>query len=77
MIRIAHRFVPSLEAGDVEQGPWAVRAQLIGGDGRLIDDFRIHRNGRVQHVLNAPSPAATALLSIGAHSLDEVLPMLD
>lgn len=77
MMRMVRRYVPSLEPADVERGPWGVRAQLLGRDGRLVDDFRIHRDGPVLHVLNAPSPAATASLSIGAHLRDEVLMVLD
>jgi L-2-hydroxyglutarate oxidase len=59
------RYVPGIGAGDVERGPWGVRAQLTGRDGSLVDDFRIERHGRVLHVLNAPSPAATASITIG------------
>jgi L-2-hydroxyglutarate oxidase len=45
--------------------PSGVRAQAVGSDGRLIDDFLIVRGQRSLHVLNAPSPAATASLSLG------------
>jgi L-2-hydroxyglutarate oxidase len=43
-----------------------VRAQAIRSDGQLVEDFAIHTSGRAVHVLNAPSPAATASLEIGA-----------
>jgi L-2-hydroxyglutarate oxidase len=43
-----------------------VRAQAIRPDGQLVDDFAFHQIGRALHVLNAPSPAATASLEIGA-----------
>jgi (S)-2-hydroxyglutarate dehydrogenase len=59
------RYVPGIGPGDVERGPWGVRAQLTGPDGSLVDDFRIERHGRILHVLNAPSPAATASITIG------------
>jgi L-2-hydroxyglutarate oxidase len=39
----------------------------VDPDGTLVDDFRIERSGRALHVLNAPSPAATACLAIGRH----------
>jgi L-2-hydroxyglutarate oxidase len=76
MMRAVRAYVPSLEDHDVEVGPWGVRAQLVARDGRLVDDFRIERDGRVLHVLNAPSPAATASLAIGARLCDDVLALL-
>jgi (S)-2-hydroxyglutarate dehydrogenase len=59
------RYVPSIGLRDVRRGPWGVRAQLVAPDGTLVDDFAIRVSGRVLHVLNAPSPAATAALAIG------------
>jgi (S)-2-hydroxyglutarate dehydrogenase len=59
------RYVPEVSREDVRRGPWGVRAQLVAPDGTLVDDFRIEQVGRVLHVVNAPSPAATASLSIG------------
>jgi (S)-2-hydroxyglutarate dehydrogenase len=64
-IREVQRYVPEIGIGDVERGPWGVRAQLTHRDGGLVDDFRFERQGRVLHVLNAPSPAATSSLMIG------------
>jgi L-2-hydroxyglutarate oxidase len=61
------RFLPELEGKDLLPGGSGVRAQAIGGDGALIDDFSIVKRGGMIHVLNAPSPAATASLSIGAY----------
>lgn len=43
---------------------------LLGTDGEMVDDFRIERRGNHVHVLNAPSPAATACLSIGSHIVE-------
>ena len=60
------RLVPEIELKDLTPSPSGVRAQAIGADGELIDDFAIHSVGRAVHVLNAPSPAATASLEIGA-----------
>jgi L-2-hydroxyglutarate oxidase len=59
------RLVPEIERQDLVAAPSGVRAQAIGADGELIDDFAIRRVGRAVHVLNAPSPAATASLEIG------------
>jgi len=61
------RLVPEVTAHDLEPASSGVRAQAVHADGRLADDFEFsHSNGgRVLHVLNAPSPAATASLAIG------------
>lgn len=59
------RLIPSLEIGDVRRGGAGVRAQAVDGDGKLVDDFRIVEGEGMIHVLNAPSPAATASLAIG------------
>ncbi|MGZ4677347.1 MAG: L-2-hydroxyglutarate oxidase [Acidimicrobiia bacterium] len=62
----ARRLVPELRRADLVPAPAGVRAQAIGRDGALLDDFVIRTVGRAVHVLNAPSPAATASLEIGA-----------
>jgi L-2-hydroxyglutarate oxidase len=59
------RLVPDVRLDDLERAPAGVRAQAITADGELVDDFAFHRVGRALHVLNAPSPAATAALEIG------------
>jgi len=61
------RLVPSLRAEDVVPGGSGVRAQAIDRAGRLLDDFCIVEGKRSIHVVNAPSPAATASLAIGRH----------
>jgi 2-hydroxyglutarate dehydrogenase len=63
--RDAARYVPEIGVGDLRPGPFGVRAQALGRDGALVDDFLLARDGRAVHVLNAPSPAATASLAIG------------
>lgn len=70
------RLVPAVTADDVTRGGAGVRAQAVDRDGRLVDDFRIVTGDRMVHVLNAPSPAATAALSIGrtiAAAVDNLL----
>jgi L-2-hydroxyglutarate oxidase len=62
----ARRLVPELRRADLTAAPAGVRAQAIGRNGAIIDDFLIRSAGRAVHVLNAPSPAATASLEIGA-----------
>ncbi|MHC4218492.1 MAG: L-2-hydroxyglutarate oxidase [Planctomycetota bacterium] len=65
--RQAQRLVPELNATDLEPAESGVRAQAIDPDGSLVDDFRIIATGPAIHVLNAPSPAATASISIGRY----------
>jgi L-2-hydroxyglutarate oxidase len=64
------RLVPELRAADLRRAGAGVRAMAVGADGSLIDDFRIVQGERMIHVLNAPSPAATASLSIGQEIVD-------
>ena len=59
------RLIPSLKGADIRPGKSGVRAQALGTRGQLIDDFKIEVHGNCIHVLNAPSPAATASLAIG------------
>lgn len=71
------RLVPGITADDLVPAPAGVRAQAVRRDGGLVDDFLVQTAPRQVHVLNAPSPAATAALEIGAHlvgELDRVLP---
>jgi L-2-hydroxyglutarate oxidase LhgO len=63
--RQLQRLIPSLEMDDIKPGNAGMRAQALGADGELIDDFKVERRGNAIHVLNAPSPAATASLAIG------------
>jgi L-2-hydroxyglutarate oxidase LhgO len=63
--RSARRLVPDLARGDLLHGGSGVRAQAVDSAGRLVDDFVIEEMGRSVHVLNAPSPGATACLAIG------------
>jgi (S)-2-hydroxyglutarate dehydrogenase len=72
LVREASRYVPGIGPGDVERGPAGVRAQAVGRDGTLVDDFKLARTGRAVHVLNAPSPAATASLAIAELIASEV-----
>jgi 2-hydroxyglutarate dehydrogenase len=64
------RYVPELRAAHVDPGHVGVRAQALGRDGSLIDDFVISRTERALHVRNAPSPAATSALALAARIAD-------
>ncbi|MGW3645246.1 L-2-hydroxyglutarate oxidase [Streptomyces sp. NPDC000878] len=65
-------YVPGVGVSDVVRGGAGVRAQALDRDGTFLDDFRIHRVGRVTAVRNAPSPAATASMSIAEHIVGAV-----
>jgi (S)-2-hydroxyglutarate dehydrogenase len=64
-VRDLRRLVPELRGNDVRPGVPGVRAQAVDRDGRLLDDFCLVDGDHMIHVLNAPSPAATASISIG------------
>jgi L-2-hydroxyglutarate oxidase len=64
-VRELQRYVPDLRSDQLRFGPSGVRAQALRRDGTLVDDFDLAGSGRVLHVRNAPSPAATASLAIG------------
>jgi len=65
------RLLPELTLGDLQPGGSGVRAQAISSQGALIDDFMISVTGSALHVLNAPSPGATASLAIGTMIVDK------
>jgi 2-hydroxyglutarate dehydrogenase len=64
------RYVPELEVGDVTDGPAGIRAQAVGRDGSLVDDFVFSEAEGALFVRNAPSPAATSSLAIADHIAD-------
>jgi L-2-hydroxyglutarate oxidase len=72
-LREMRRFLPSLTLEDLLPGPSGVRAQVVDRTGGLVDDFLFQADGNVLHVINAPSPAATASLAIGAHIADRLI----
>jgi L-2-hydroxyglutarate oxidase len=69
-VRALQRLVPELRARDLERARSGVRAQALGADGALIDDFVTQHEDGVVHLCNAPSPAATAALAIGDRIVD-------
>jgi len=64
-IKALQKLVPDVQLIDITKGGSGVRAQALEPNGKLVDDFRIVEAKRMIHVLNAPSPAATASISIG------------
>jgi (S)-2-hydroxyglutarate dehydrogenase len=72
LVRDGARYIPELTTDDVLPGPAGVRAQAVGRDGSLIDDFVVSETERALHVRNAPSPAATASLALARLIADRV-----
>jgi L-2-hydroxyglutarate oxidase len=64
-VRALQKLIPEIREDDIEPGGAGVRAQALEPNGKLVDDFRIIETNKMVHILNAPSPAATASLSIG------------
>ncbi|WP_330458631.1 L-2-hydroxyglutarate oxidase [Streptomyces sp. NBC_00820] len=64
-VEAVRRLLPGVREGDLVRAPAGVRAQAVLRDGSLVDDFLIREGERAVHVLNAPSPAATASLPVG------------
>ena len=75
-VKSLQRLMPEIRGSDLVPGGSGVRAQAVDSQGRLVDDFRILTEARMVHVLNAPSPAATASLSIGEHIADRVMEVI-
>ena len=71
-VRSCQRLVPAVRMKDMTAGSTGVRAQAVDPNGTLVDDFRFLARERFLHVLNVPSPAATASLPIGREILKMV-----
>jgi L-2-hydroxyglutarate oxidase LhgO len=71
-VRALQRLLPTIQAHDLEAAPAGVRAQAVARDGAMVDDFLIQEGDRILNVNNAPSPAATASLNIGALLTDRL-----
>jgi len=76
-VRALSRLVPEIEAAHLIAAPAGVRAQAIGRDGSMVDDFLIEEQKHIINVLNAPSPAATASLNIGVMVVDRLARRFD
>lgn len=73
VIAAAREYVPGLAMRDARRDGAGIRAQAVGADGAIVDDFVLHDDGEVAHVRNAPSPAATSSLALGELIADRVL----
>ncbi len=71
-LRRVQKYCPMLELDDLRPSPSGVRAQAVSRKGELIHDFLFVRTPRTLHVCNAPSPAATSAIPIGAHIIEQI-----
>jgi len=67
------KLVPEIQEEDIKPSSAGVRAQALDRNGNLLDDFCLVESERVMHVLNAPSPAATASISIGETIAEKII----
>lgn len=75
-LKEVQKYCPSIELKDLEPYPAGVRAQAVSRDGKLVDDFLFMNTRRTVNVCNAPSPAATSALPIGAHIQQQVAELM-
>ena len=73
-VKEVQKYAPSVTSRDLLPREAGIRAQAVRRDGTLLQDFLIERTARTTHVLNAPSPAATAAFPIGRYLADQVSP---
>ncbi len=66
-VKALQHLIPDIEYHDLQRGKSGVRAMALDRNGNMVDDFLIKRNGPIVNVINAPSPAATSCLAIGAY----------
>jgi (S)-2-hydroxyglutarate dehydrogenase len=76
-VKALQRLIPEVRSEHLKHAPAGVRAQALGRDGKLLDDFLIQETERVVNVCNAPSPAATAALNIGNLIVDRLAGKFD
>ena len=76
-VRELQRYLPAIRGDQVRFGPSGVRAQALAYDGTIVDDFSLGGSGRLLHVRNAPSPAATSSLAIGRMLADSAIERFD
>ena len=72
-VKALKRLIPEIEAKHLNSAPSGIRAQAVSPDGAMVDDFLIQEHKRVINVCNAPSPAATASLNIGATIVENLI----
>ena len=65
------KLIPDLQMDDIEPARCGIRAMALGPEGEMLDDFKIEFSGNSMHVINSPSPAATASLAYGNEIADQ------
>ncbi|MFM9068404.1 MAG: hypothetical protein ACKOUR_13895 [Planctomycetota bacterium] len=75
-VRAVQRLIPEIRSEHLVPARAGVRAQSLGSDGALVDDFVIVETERAVNVCNAPSPAATSALNVGQLVVDRLAPRL-
>jgi L-2-hydroxyglutarate oxidase LhgO len=75
-VKALQRLIPAVRSEHLVPARSGVRAQAVDPSGAIVDDFVIHADGRVVHVLNAPSPAATSSLNVGTLVVDKLAEQL-
>jgi L-2-hydroxyglutarate oxidase LhgO len=74
--RALQKMLPEIQSKDLRHGGAGVRAQAIDREGKLVDDFKFSVNDRAMHVINVPSPAATASLKVAEELVNVMAPYL-
>lgn len=72
-VKELRQYIPALTSSDLVFGPSGVRAQAVGVDGAMVDDFAIDERSSAMYVRNAPSPGATASLAIGGYLAERAI----
>ena len=72
-LKQVRKYCPSIQIEDLQPYPAGIRAQAVLADGTLVHDFLFAESPRSLHVCNAPSPAATSAIPIGAHLCDKIV----
>ncbi len=71
-LELVRKYCPSLQVQDLKPYPAGVRAQAVSKEGKLIEDFLFRNTRRSVNVCNAPSPAATSAIPIGAYIIKQI-----
>ncbi len=76
-VKALQKLVPAIRAEHLEAAPAGIRAQALLPDGGMMDDFAFQESRRILNVVNAPSPAATASISVGQAIVEKMAAHFD
>ena len=71
-LKLVQKYCSSIELNDLQEYPAGIRAQAVKKNGDIVDDFLFMNTSRALAVCNAPSPAATSAIPIGAHIVEKI-----